>query len=117
MVSDRVEVDRVAQHVWVVVLRGEHDLATAAAVRGAIDEVFAEGSRVVLDLSDATFIDSTMVATVIVEHSHARHEANDEFVVVAPPDSPARHLFDLTGVDQVVNVYENRQTALAAVSR
>ena len=41
MVRDRVEVDRVAEHVWVVALVGEHDLSTADAVRGAIDEVFA----------------------------------------------------------------------------
>src|SRR3954471_358934 len=98
MVRDRVEVDRVAEHVWVVMLRGEHDLATAEEVRGAIDEVFAQGSRVVFDLSDACFIDSTVLATVVEAYRHAQQEPNDEFVVVAPPGSPARRLLDLTRV-------------------
>jgi len=54
---------------------------------------------------------------VVEAHRHAQQEPNDEFVVVAPPDSPARRLLDLTRVAHRVDVYENRETALAALSR
>lgn len=59
MDANRVRVAAVAKHVWLVSLSGEHDLTTADQVGAAINRVFDAGSSVVIDLSDATFIDST----------------------------------------------------------
>lgn len=115
MVRDRVEVGRVAEHVWVVALLGEHDLSTADAVRGAIDDVFASGSTVVLDLSDASFIDSTVVAAMIEAHDRAQEQENDEIVVVARPGSVPRRVLDLAQVAVKIEVYESREAALAAL--
>jgi anti-sigma B factor antagonist len=115
MVRDRVEVDRVAEHVWVVALLGEHDLSTADAVRGAIDEVFASGSRVVLDLSDASFIDSTVLAALVEAYNRAQQQEDDEIVVVARPGSAPRRVLDLAQVALRIDVYESRELALAAV--
>ena len=117
MVRNRVEVDRLAEHVWVVALLGEHDLSTTDAVRGAIDEVFASGSKVVLDLSDASFIDSTVLVAVIEAHNHAQHDPDDDFAVVARPGSMPRRVVDLTHLDLTVDVYENREAAIAALRR
>jgi anti-sigma B factor antagonist len=115
MVRDRVEVDRVAEHVWVVALVGEHDLSTADAVRGAIDEAFAGGSSVVFDLSDASFIDSTVLAAMMEAGARVRAQATDEFVVVARQGSVPRRLLDLAGAAVWMDVYESREAALVAV--
>jgi anti-sigma B factor antagonist len=45
---------------------GELDMSAAPAVRDALDEAFEAGvRRVVLDLAGATFVDSTMIGTLI----------------------------------------------------
>ena len=115
MVRDRVEVHRVAEHVWVVALVGEHDLSTADAVRGAIGEAFAGGSKIVFDLSDASFIDRTVLAAMMEGAASAREQEDDEFVVVARPGSAPRRLLDLAGAAFSMDVFESRDAALAAL--
>jgi len=115
MVRDRVEVDRVGEHVWVVALISEHDLSTADAVRGAIGDAFAGGPRIVCDLSEASFIDSTVLAAMIDGSASAREQEDDEFVVVARPGSVPRRLVNLAGAAVWMEVYDSREAALAAV--
>jgi anti-anti-sigma factor len=47
--------------VSVVAVRGEHDLATADALRRQLEELRAQGSPFVVDLTEATFIDSAVL--------------------------------------------------------
>ena len=115
MVRDRVEVESVAEHVWVVALHGEHDLSTSKQVGRAIDEVFAGGSRIVLDLSQATFIDSTVLAAVVEAQERADKKPDDELVVVAVPGSAPRRALDLAQIELRVDIYDSRDEALAAV--
>ena len=60
-----MRVTELAEHVWAVELAGEHDLSTADRVEAAIDQVFRSGSTLVLDLSDATFIDSSVLGAIL----------------------------------------------------
>jgi anti-anti-sigma factor len=115
MVRDRVEVDRMAEHVWVVALVGEHDLSTADAVRGAIDEALGRGSKVAFDLSHASFIDSTVLAAMMQAGIRSQEQEEDEFVVVARQGSAPRRLFDLVGAALSIDVYESREAAFSAV--
>src|SRR4051794_33194450 len=61
-VAPRLE--QVSEHLWVVSLEGEYDLANVDQVDEALDKAFNAGSTVILDLQDVTFIDS-MVMDVI----------------------------------------------------
>ena len=45
--------------VWILALRGEHDLATRPSLEEELGRVAAAGGRVVVDLSHASFLDSS----------------------------------------------------------
>ena len=76
---------------------GEIDLATVDQLRARLDEVMARGpERVVLDLRETTFLDSTGVHLIMDAHSRAARTATD-FVVISGP-SAVRRTFDVAGV-------------------
>jgi len=114
MDSNRVRVNELAEHVWLVELMGEHDLSTAAQVEAAIDQVFRSGSKLVLDLSSATFVDSSVLAAILRAQGRADLDEDDELAVVAPPGSPARRLLDLVVVGDRVQICESRADAIDA---
>lgn len=77
--------------------RGELDMATVDAVREQVDELLAAGfSRLVLDLRDVTFMDSTGLRLVI---ELARSSEGDGWKL-ALVDGPAavRRVFDATAL-------------------
>ena len=53
---------------------------------------------------------------MIEAHKRAERQQDDEVVVVARPDSVPRRVLDLAGVALMVDVYDSREAALAAVS-
>jgi anti-anti-sigma factor len=116
MDSNRVRVTEVAKHVWVVALLGEHDLSTADEVAAAIAEVFNAGSNLVLDLSGASFIDSTVAGAVMRAHEWVDSHEEDELVVVAPIDSQARRTLELVGIGEVVRLCESRAAAMEVLT-
>ena len=116
MDENRVRVTEVAKHVWVVALLGEHDLFTADEVAAAISGVFDAGSNLVLDLSGASFIDSTVVGAVMRAQERVDSHEEDELVVVAPIDSQARRTLELVGIGEVVRLCETRAAAMEVLT-
>jgi anti-sigma B factor antagonist len=113
MNESRVTAEQHESGVWLIDLIGEHDLSTVPAVSGALDEVFATGTRIVIDLSETTFIDSTTIGTLVDAQRRADDNPDESLIVVAPPESQARAVFDLVGVDQMLRISESRDAALA----
>jgi anti-sigma B factor antagonist len=56
-----VRVDRASPGVLVVELVGDHDLSNASDLEAALDGGLSPDSGVVVDLSEATFIDSRVI--------------------------------------------------------
>ena len=85
----------------VVAVAGDVDLETAPALWTALEPVLMSADRLVLDLSQVTFIDSSGLG-VLVRASQllGRREA----LVVRSPQPQARRVFQLAGIDQVVTV-------------
>jgi anti-anti-sigma factor len=78
-------------------LKGELDLSQAAEMRAAIDPLVADtGKKLVLNLKDLHYIDSTGIG-VIVSLLKARDVLNAPFHVEAIPPKIQR-LFDITGL-------------------
>ena len=96
------------ENTVVVRLVGGHDLATAPALQGVVEEYARPGARLVFDLSPATFIDSSVIHAVIDAAANA-----DRASVVAPPGSATRRLIHLTNVEAVADVFESTEQALA----
>jgi len=78
---------------------GEIDIDTAPELRDCLAAVTGD---VVLDLADVVFLDSTAMSVLIVEQKR-RLSAGQSFVITG--SSPlARRLFELTGIDYLLNL-------------
>ena len=102
--------------VWIVTVHGEHDIATRPSLQEELDRVSAAGGRIVVDLSPASFLDSSVIRAV------ATPAAGDGALpqvagVVAPEGTFARRLAGLVGLDAVVPVHDTLDEALGGGSR
>ena len=84
--SGRVELNQVAEHLWLVQVHGEYDLSNGSEIDAALAAAFEGGSRIVVDLTEATFIDSSVLSILVHAHDHALRTPDHELAVVAPPD-------------------------------
>lgn len=94
-------------------VHGEIDLSNAHEVSSAIGLVMGqEARRLVVDLSDITYLDSAGVALLLrlAERLRARRR---ELHVVVPPGSPVRRVLHFTGLPRVIPVDARLEDALA----
>ncbi len=95
----------------VVVAAGEIDLYTAPALRESLIRAGESSSRVVIDLTDVTFLDSTGLGVMLGALRRAR-TAERSVALVGPTDMVKRVL-QITGLDQVFTTYARLDEALA----
>ena len=82
----------------VVTLRGELDLAGASGLRDRLRTACEDNDgRVVLDLNELTFIDSTGLSILVEYHDKAR-AAGGRLILLAPR-APVVRILDITGLD------------------
>jgi anti-sigma B factor antagonist len=88
-----------------VVARGELDLDSAVELQDRFRDVLEAGfSRIVLDLRNVSFIDSTGLRAVLTMDSASR-DAGVRFAVIQGP-GPVRRLFQLTQTEQALRFIE-----------
>jgi anti-sigma B factor antagonist len=84
----------------VVVVRGEVDLASANHFSTVVDEAMRARARLVLDLSETTFLDSTGIAVLVNAH-HAL--GRDRSAIVVRDASPVvRTVLRISGLDTLL---------------
>ncbi|MEU8682311.1 STAS domain-containing protein [Streptomyces sp. NPDC048611] len=94
----------------VVAVSGPLDLDTVGPLEEALGAAAEDGSAaVVVDLSAATFADSTTVNVLLQAHT-----ALGPALRLAAPSAALRRLFTLTGLDTVLPLHESVTEALAA---
>jgi anti-anti-sigma factor len=102
---------RIADAV-VVAIVGEIDMATAPEVSRAIDATRDDASRVVVDLTEVTFLDSSALNALV--HCQRDLAENDiGFRVVSPSDHAVRNVFEITHLTGTLSVVESVDEALA----
>jgi anti-anti-sigma factor len=94
----------------VVALEGDLDLQTAPDLCARLTR--HRGRKVVLDASRLHFCDSCGLRAIMCE---ARENAiiGGHLVIVAPTGGSARRIFELTGLADVLDVAQDRATAVA----
>jgi anti-sigma B factor antagonist len=102
---------RVADAVVVEVI-GEVDLATAPKLADAIGAVPEPTRRVVVDISEVSFLDSSGLHTLL-RCQRELEERAIEFRLVCPEDCDVRTVFAVTGLIEPLGVAESREVALA----
>jgi anti-anti-sigma factor len=99
--------------VNVVVLSGELDLAAAPLLRARVDEA-ASGRGLVLDLAEATFIDSAVLKELL--RARAELAAADVRLVLAGVSVSVRRLLDLTRTYELFEHAPDAETAVRQLS-
>ena len=100
----------------VLTISGEHDLSTAPNLRRRIDGLLDEGVPTVIDLSAATFIDSSILG-VILDGRRRAAEAQIGFAVARTTGSEAvDRVLEVTGLRDELPVHARREEAILAAS-
>jgi anti-sigma B factor antagonist len=106
-----------ADDVAVIAVGGEIDFQATPSLREWVaTRIAAGGRRLLVDLSTATFIDSTAIG-VLVGAAKRLQDAGDSLVVVCPESNRrVRRIFDIAGVENVITLYPSREEALSALA-
>jgi anti-sigma B factor antagonist len=105
----------------VVALVGEHDAYSSNRLENELVVLLEEGRRIIVDLRDATFIDSTTLSALLAGRNAAERRGLG-LVLVLPGGSftPVHQILDITGlrsefaifgdVDDALRSFRERQT-------
>jgi anti-anti-sigma factor len=108
-----IEVRSPQPHAAVVVLGGEHDLSSADEVQQTLDQSLRACDHLIVDLSTAEFIDSTIVALLLQTKKNAT-ELDRKFNVVLGSAPVVERVLEVTGTVPLLNVVPTVERALAA---
>ena len=96
-------------------IEGEHDLSTAPALRRQLDDLIDRGEATIVDLSQATFIDSSVLGAILDARRRAG-EAGVGFEVAQSENGTkaVTRVLDITGLRAELPVHPDRERAVAA---
>lgn len=115
MDTNPIVLDDAAGDVVVVVVEGEHDIYTVPALRERLEEALARQGGVVVDLTAATFVDSSILGALLDARRRAQDESRGFVVSVGPGAEPGvQRILDITGLVPVLPVLGDREDAIAA---
>jgi anti-sigma B factor antagonist len=110
-----VSSERLDDDFGVVVLSGEVDIFTAPQFKESLLELLDGGvRRLVVDLSDVTFIDSTALG-VLIGGVRRVHGAGGAMTIVVTT-RPVERVLSITGLDRVFSLHATREEAVAALA-
>ncbi len=99
----------------VILLEGEADAFTAPVAKDALEKALRAGANgIVVDLTEVTFIDSTMLAIFIDANKLLR--ARGGVFGIASADEHIRKVFRITGLDGIIRVYESASEAVSSLT-
>ena len=98
----------------VLAVRGEIDLFTAPELKQVLAESIEAGRvRIIVDLTDTTFLDSTALGVLIGAVKRLR-PLDGRLIIVNTEPSTAK-TFEITGLDQIFTIVPTREEAVDAV--
>jgi anti-sigma B factor antagonist len=100
----------------VVNVTGEIDMETGPAFqRGLLHAIGAGRSGLIVDLSQATFMDSAALTSLVNAFDDLREHGGGRLAIVAS-DARMRALFDVARLERDFTIYASRADAVAAAS-
>ena len=133
----QVTLEQLTADIWVVSLFGEHDISMVDAIRDRLGatskaprwviaykdalrdrlaEAFSHDPRLIIDLADATFVDSTVLGVLFaVVNQSTSAAAGETLALVVTPGSTVDRTIALAGVTPpIVATYPSRDELLMA---
>jgi anti-sigma B factor antagonist len=108
----RVAVD-IENAAAVVAASGELDAYAAPDLETELEGVRGE-PRIVVDLSQVSFLDSTALGLLVRFTQERARDGADVRIVV--PAGPARRIFEITALDRILPLADTRLTAVAELT-
>jgi anti-sigma B factor antagonist len=100
----------------VVNVTGEIDMETGPAFqRGLLHAIGAGRHGLIVDLSEATFMDSSALTSLVNAFDSLRKQGGGRLAIVAT-DPRMRALFDVARLERDFEIYETRSDAVAAAA-
>jgi len=114
-VNFKISDEEIDDQTHVISLGGEIDLYTAPEFKERMVELIEAGKKnIVVDLSEATFIDSTTLGVLVGGVKRLRPSGGGLALVCT--DQNISKIFEITGLDRVFSIQESREDALASFS-
>ena len=112
-------VERVEGDGFLVSIHGEHDLSTAPMLAQRFDELFAEGSFVVADLTKTRFLDSQILRVFLDEAKRSLKDPHERFALIVDVEqSHMQRVFDIARpVMGDIPTFASQQEALDEMRR
>ena len=109
-----VTLDVNSPRVGILSLVGEHDAYSAGRIENELGVLLESSVAVVIDLTDATFIDSQTLS-VLLGSRHAAEKRRLGFVLALPPDAHTQvhRILDMTGLGSSFAVEPSIERAVA----
>ncbi len=112
MTDGKIDVERLPDTTPAIVLRGEHDVYTVPALRARLDELHQQSLDVLIDLSQTTFLDSSVLGALLGATETARAQQRDVAIVLGdPPTQAVARIFEVTGLGDVLATHPTRADA------
>ena len=115
MDDSQIRIDLGTAGVTVLELLGEHDLATVDELAAAIDQALTSRPGLVIDLTETTFIDSTVVHLLINAHQVLEARGH-ELIVQITEASAVLRVLQLTQLDTALGIARDRDEAIASAN-
>lgn len=106
---------RQAGNVAILAIEGRFDANTVPPVQHWLEQATATpGARVLVDLSETTFVDSTALATLVSAMKRCQ-QGKGEFALCGLR-RPVLMIFELTRLDKAFNIFVDADHALAVLN-
>jgi anti-sigma B factor antagonist len=103
--------EEIAPDVHVIALGGELDMRASPELKRAFDQLLEdEVSLLVVDLADATFIDSSAIGAIVAAFRRLSEEGGSLRLACSEPN--LLRVFELTGLDHLFPIHPDRRDAL-----
>lgn len=107
------DVETTAQGIGVVTPRGRLNMVSARRLKDLLAELVGGGTtRVVVDMGETTFLDSSGLGALIAGLKSARQAGGD--LRVARPTPAVQAVFELTNLDRVLRARDSVEGAFDA---
>jgi len=107
-----IAVDSADGGVTVVTFSGEHDLNTAPELRDRLAGVIEGATPIVVDLSGAAFIDSSIIGAVLDARREAHEKGLGFAVALSQGAQPVARVLEVTNLTSTLPVHPTRAAAV-----
>lgn len=90
-----------------IIVHGDIDMAGSPVLEGAIIQQESAGHRVVIDLADVFFIDSSGLRCLLA--ASRRGQTNGATVILRSVGHEVRRLLEITGTTELFDIQSNRE--------